>query len=425
MRLVGKLTGHGDYTYDKPGPWGKVGSEVGELLGGHFGGEPGRMIGKKLGSYAHYIGRIFGSGDYITSNGIIASNNLVMPDQAPTFGSGAGEVNIAHREYLFDVFSSGTSGAFQVLPLSINPGLSATFPWISRVVGATFQQYRINGMVFEFRSTSSELSTATNLGYVVMATDYDSADASFTSKAQMENTQFGVSCKPSKNMLHAIECARSQTAVSELYVRGGTVPAGSDSRLYDLGRFYIATGGVVATNVPLGELWVSYDITLFKPILQVPGYLTPTAIYPITLATAGAQPLLPAGAPVIDSIGLSFPTGGLSFTFPFTIPINSYWRVEWVAATNAGGESLIQVPTSFTGSNGLALFTGYPEASYWFPNPLPPGSNQAVAGTVSVLKYTGGGSPNTPPTVTFAAIVNPFTPFIAVTLTVSQLNGNI
>lgn len=130
-------------------------------------------------------------------------------------------------------------------------------------------------MVFEFRSMSADALNSTNtaLGSVVMCTDYDSADVPFSSKQQMENTEFGVSCKPSSNMIHAIECAPKVTTATELYVRARNIPAGTDIRLYDWGKFYIATSGFQGTNVNCGELWVSYDITLIKAIEQPPGYL--------------------------------------------------------------------------------------------------------------------------------------------------------
>jgi len=102
-----------------------------------------------------------------------------------------------------------------------------------------------------------------------MATDYDSLDANFTSKIQMEASEFAMSSMPGQGMMHPIECARRETALPVLYLRTNTVPAGSDQRLYDLGNFQIATSGIPNnTNAQtLGELWVSYDISLLKPVL--------------------------------------------------------------------------------------------------------------------------------------------------------------
>jgi len=82
----------------------------------------------------------------------------------------------------------------------------------------------------------------------------------------MENYEFANSAKPSETFIHPIECKRSLNPVSELYVRTGSIPANADQRLYDLGNFQIATGGNSGSGI-LGELWVTFEICLFKPKL--------------------------------------------------------------------------------------------------------------------------------------------------------------
>lgn len=325
---VGRLRGHGDYTYDKPGPWGRIGRSLGEHAGGMIGSSygmkgVGQALGSKLGSYAHYIGKIFGSGDYVTSAGQVKHNTLVNDSQIPSFGSSKNEVRLRHREFLGDIISSATIGAYNNQSFPINPGLMSSFPWLANVVGSTFQQYRINGMVFEYRSMSADALNSTNtaLGSVVMATDYDSKDAIFTSKQQMENSEFGVSCKPSSCMIHGIECARSQTSVSELYIRAFAVPSGADPRLYDMGNFQIATVGCQAASVNLGELWVSYDISVLKAIEQPPGYSSPLDDYTLTAvdATHSLGTSLSTNLGTVNQIGttLTQPAGTAYINFPY------------------------------------------------------------------------------------------------------------
>ena len=420
---IGRLRGHGAYTYDNPGPWGRIGSATGGMIGSALGtpyglGKPASMIGKKLGSYLHYIGKIFGSGDYVTSSAGVNSNILMHGNdshQIPSFGSGKQEVRIRHREYLGDILSSNVAGAFNLQSFALNPGLDASFPWLSQVCGATFQQYRINGMVFEFRSMSSDALNSTNtaLGSVVMATDYDSKDNAFSSKQQMENTMFGVSCKPSSCMLHAIECARSQTSVSELYIRASDVPSGADIRLYDLGRFSIATQGCQGTNVNLGELWVSYDISLIKQIEQPPGFLNNYANFSLA-GTDATKPLLVSNLVYSQPQFSNFP-GPLSInaantvlTLPLTLMPGSCYMMHFVikgvstasvtapTVTFAGGLS-----QDLTG-NGFSpklILQGSTPSSAWAPTP-PSTMNTC---TVSyIFCYVGGGTLAVPPTITFS-----------------------
>lgn len=425
---VGSMSGRGAYSYANPGPWGRYGRQLGALAGRAVGGPIGAALGGEAGSLAHYIGRIFGSGDYITNSDRVKYNVLVNESQVPQFGSNPNEVHIRHREYIGDIFSSGTANAFSIANFAINPGQFGTFQWLSQVCGATFQQYRINGMIFEFRSMSSDALNNVNtaLGSVIMATDYDSADVAFTNKSQMENTEFGVSCKPSVNMIHAIECARNQTSISEQYIRPGAVPAGADIRLYDLGRFSIATVGFQGTNVNCGELWVSYDVTLFKAIQTVPGVLIPTAHYVLDPAQVGTKPLaLLAGGTAFDTIGLTFNPNGLALSFPLNIPTNSKWIMCFDWSGNAGSAALATAldPTPSGGMVNLNVWGG--SHGVLNPSPTPPGANVRQVTTNVTFSYDGSGTPAVPPTLTFGAPATPLATYITCHVFITMANGSL
>lgn len=166
-----------------------------------------------------------------------------------------------------------------MLEMPINPGLPQTFPWLSQVADA-YEEYRIKGMVFQFKSTAGEYVTngggASNggLGTVIMATNYNSAvHPAFLDKKSMENYEFAQSAPPTKNMIHAIEAKGAGTPVKTLYLRTGDPATGTDPRLYDLGSFCIATQGMV-TDVgvaTIGELWVAYEVEFFKPKYRLGG----------------------------------------------------------------------------------------------------------------------------------------------------------
>jgi len=181
---------------------------------------------------------------------------------------------IRHREFVQDIIEpASNSGAFTLRSLSINAGNPILFPWLSNVA-ALFDQYRIKAMVFHFKPTSSMINNAAGagigMGVCVMMTDYDSADGAPSSKQQMEAYQFATSCAPYEEMIHPIECKRSQTTIPVLYVRTLEVPTGKDIRFYDLGKTYLATIGIPnnTSTQTIGELWVSYELELLKPILN-------------------------------------------------------------------------------------------------------------------------------------------------------------
>lgn len=405
-----------------------LGASLGTAIGGPAGGVLGGILGKGAGSI---LSKIMGHGDYVTSPMVVNSNSVMLSNQAPSFVQGKNDVRIKHREYLGDVISSATAGAFQIQSFALNPGLEATFPWLSQVCGATFQQYRINGMVFEFRSMSSDALNSTNtaLGSVVMATDYDSKDAVFTTKQQMENTMFGVSCKPSSSMLHAIECERSQTSVSELYIRPYDVPQGADIRLYDLARFSIATQGCQGTSVNLGELWVSYDISLFKQIEQPAGWLTNSAHYQLDVTSLSTAPIkLNLAQPYYDNIGLAVNSAGLVLTFPLSIQVGSVWSIFLQHTATAGGAAAV-TPVTLGSTGGLSggpkLINGGGSFGASWPSPSPGAANSRITGIQYYFTYLGGGTPASPPAITFTASATPFTAYQGGDLIVTQMFPNI
>ena len=209
--------------------------------------------------------------------------------EVPQFSSTKMTNVVSHREYIGDVFTGGIQPDDKTAPYSspftignvqvagsgevlgnggfkINVGVKDTFPWLYNLA-RNYEQYRVHGMVFEFKSLSADALNSTNtaLGSVIMATEYNAANPIFESKQQMENYEFAQSCKPSVSMMHAIECAPNLTSVSELYVRAGPIPLYQDPRLYDLGTFQIATCGMQAAQINIGELWCTYLVELIKP----------------------------------------------------------------------------------------------------------------------------------------------------------------
>lgn len=236
-------------------------------IGGTIAGPAGRSMGSAL-NRALYA--LTGFGDYqVQSNALLETNG-----PPAVINRGNKEFVVRHREFITDISSlagaANTPSGFGIQSFPINPGDAVTFPWLSTIADK-FEQYRIEGMVFEYKSMYSD-SVVTNqgaLGSIILATEYNAGAPAFSSKQAMENYQFAQSAKPSCSILHPIECARSQNVLSELYTRPGTVPAGEDVKTYDFGDFQIASVGVplgaAGAAVNMGELWVSYQIALIKP----------------------------------------------------------------------------------------------------------------------------------------------------------------
>jgi hypothetical protein len=242
----------------KATPFADAGAITGQRLGSMFNLPMLKGVGRWLGSG---IGTILGSGDYSVVGAAPTYNVLSNGNQVPKFASTKQTNIVCHREYLGDIF--GTAG-FNNTSYPLNPGVSTTFPWLSSIA-QNYQQYKFHGIIFEFRPLITDFVTNGAPGVVIMATNYNADFPVYTTKQEMENSEYAVSVKPTRDLMHGVECATNQTVLSELYIRSGVPPAGQDLRLYDLGNFQFATQANPVQD--LGELWVSYCVEFFKPVL--------------------------------------------------------------------------------------------------------------------------------------------------------------
>lgn len=263
-----------DGTFAKLG--GSAGGSLGSLAGaslGPSGASVGGTAGSKIGRYlGNGLSKIVGFGDYqVVENSLFKNGMAIPPGEAvPSFGVLGQATRVRHREYIMDIVVPATPSAFTNTSFQVNPGTSSSFPWLASLAN-NYQQYRFNGLVFEFKTLSSDITAGGALGSVIMASNYDVVNAAYSSKIDMENSQYAVSAKPSCSQIHTMECAPQSTANNLYYVRNHTNTgiAGQDNRFYDLANFQLATAGLPGSaGTVLGELWASYDISLYKPVIN-------------------------------------------------------------------------------------------------------------------------------------------------------------
>lgn len=223
-------------------------------------------IGMSLAGKA--ISRITGVGDYQVKSNSIETTGGSISGEVPHFGKENNSTRVRHREFVKDVAVPATPASFTNTAYVINPSNSDLFPWLSKFA-ENYQQYRVHGMVLIFKTTTSDYSASGGMGKVAMATNYNVRDSSYANMIELENAEFSVSGKPSMSRVHPIECASNNGLPLVRYVRDTQYDAsGGDDRLYDVGKFQFATQGLPGTaNTIIGELWVSYDIEFYKPIV--------------------------------------------------------------------------------------------------------------------------------------------------------------
>lgn len=253
-----------------------IGRSIGEMVGGMIP-VAGPIAEKALGwlgdKLEDGIGSLFGFGEYkVENNSLMEGGGNVIPEGgrppmvSNAFKHDGSAVVIRHQEPLGDIITSANVGEFKIQNFFIQPGLATSFPWLASMA-QNFQQYRILGMLFEFRSMAADAISGTNiaLGTVTMATNYNASAGNYLNKKDMQNSEYATSTKPSLSVFHPIECDPKVSAEEVLYIRNAGVPDGDDQRLYDWGNFQIATSGFQGSSVTIGELWVTYEVALIKP----------------------------------------------------------------------------------------------------------------------------------------------------------------
>lgn len=231
------------------------------------GGSPFSGIAGALGGWVgDKVGTALGLGEYkVQQNSIIGEG--VTP---PYMHNDDDMIIVRHREYLGDVYSSATPGAFSVTNYPINPGLAVSFPWCS-ISAVAYREWKPLGMLYEFKSNTGFVSNASSpaVGMVIMATDYNAFDTNpFANKLEMENNMYTTSAKSTESFYHPIECKSERNVLGKFFLRSGSIPDNQPPQLYDLGTFSIASVGQPTANQNLGELWCTVEIGLSKATLQ-------------------------------------------------------------------------------------------------------------------------------------------------------------
>lgn len=296
-----------------------------------------------------------GLGDYtIQGNSLIAggtSDNSSMQ----IVSISARELRVKYREYIGDVFTHPTvAGEFYQQNYAINPGLVDNFPWFAPIA-QQYQQWEPNGIIWEFKSTSGDITNDQALGKIIFATDYNTSTlgTSFTNQQEMLAEAYAQEGIPSRNMFHGLECDPSERSRRLYFIRSGAL-VNEDLADYDLGQTTVATVGGPAANTNLGSLYIHYDVSLYKNTLnngvpdksQIVRYwtsdasVTTTNLFGLDRSLARCNQTHVNGsarAGVLDE-DFTINDGGTSIKFPRWAYVGSVWKFTYfcVGSSTAG-----------------------------------------------------------------------------------------
>lgn len=248
------------------------------------------------------------------SNGAFVALASVQRTGAPkVVRSDAHSRRIVHREL---VGSVAGSVAFETTRYVLNPGMAATFPWLS-TQAAGWEQYTFHRLKFEY-VTRTATST---VGSVILSPEYDPTDPAPTTEAIAAAAMDAVEDATWKN----ITCDLTPYAMFPLgprkFIRA-TMTAG-DLRTFDAGNLFLGTVEETGTAA-IGKLWVEYDVELYIPQLHPqPTQASSTSFFTTsgnqTYATGVAAVYQNWAAATADGLHLGAPTVGV-----WTLPAGAY-----------------------------------------------------------------------------------------------------
>jgi hypothetical protein len=231
---------------------------------------------------------------------------------------------IRHRELIASVTGSV---AFTVAStLAINPGIAASFPWLS-VEAQGWERYRFNRLSYCYYTR-----TGSNVpGSVILAPDYDAADAAPSSEQVASAFQDTAEDAPWKDIVCRLKPESMHPRQGENFIRTTALAANLDIKTYDAGNLFVCT--IDGTAVPWGKLWVEYDVEFFTPQLPSAGAVT-IAGGLVTGANTMTQANPFGIVPVVDTqaVGLAMSAASvLSFSQLGTYLLS--WRVAGTVIT--------------------------------------------------------------------------------------------
>lgn len=361
---------------------------------------------KGRGFYGSGRGFYRGRGAYeeVIANQLVAGTN-VRPATLTSAGDETGEIVISKREYLTDIFSTGST-AFYLESFGVNPGLSGVFPFLSQIA-TNYTNYEFIQLLFEYVPVVSQSSTTGAMGTIILACNGNAAASAFASKVEMNEYDGSISGRVCDKMVLGVECDPRKLGLQPtLYVRAGAVQSGQDIKTYDLGLFQIGLSGVSTAAFPagtqLGEVWVHYRIKLRKPRLyDALGFNTPRDIF--YSSGTGSTAALPFGTAPSKSINnviggrLSKATSTI-----YTLPDNfTGYIAVWVYLTGAAITVTGDIISSTGGVIGVndLVNNGAPSSSdqvtstagtssvkhFFVPLATAPSANTIVLTNISVL----------------------------------------
>lgn len=270
------------------------------------------------------------------------------------FQNDMNSTRVRKAEFLQNI--TGTTLWTLLTTIATNPGLAASFPWLSNMAQG-WERYTFKRLCYHYITRTG----MTTPGSFLLAPDFDASDSPPSSEQIMSDYTDADECPPfadpeDGHYRFEIDCKKLHRVQKELYVRTGALAANQDVKLYDGANIYCST--VDGTAVSWGKLWVEYEVEFYQPqipsggfagsgvLLGAGGSLAAATPFGALPTSSGSYALNAAATNVISMTGLSI-------------------GQEYAAYVNIGGTviSALSMAVTTGGTLKTGLFGGFPAAA--------------------------------------------------------------
>lgn len=257
---------------------------------------------------------------------------------------------ITNREMISGSIPGSTSFTIQN-NLSLNPGLAATFPWLSTQAGS-YEQYRFLKLEFEY----VPIAPTSKQGDIVMCADYDPINPAPTSEIQAVDHDGAIIDSIWKHTVSRLPARELHAVGPRKYIR--TTVVHGDLKSYDAGKMFVCTNNET-DNTVIGKLFVSYVVELYTPTIAPTSYTLASAT--TAIGNIIAQNLITGGSYNLDpnyvfsdvfNVVIAGSAGFKTITMPY-----GFYRVEYGATFKNTAAELFTASLTLT-VNGVAVLAG-------------------------------------------------------------------
>jgi hypothetical protein len=282
---------------------------------------------------------------------VALARQRVNTNRPANIRSNGAATRVRHREFVADV--AGVV-AFGTQSYAVNPGVAATFPWLSTLADR-YESYKFHKLHFIYETTKSASTDGSVQGLI----DFDAADAAPTTKALFMGHANAVRAAVWQEFVFDARARDLHKFASERYVRSAAPAANLDIKTYDVGNFFIGVAGCADTSA-IGELYVEYDVEFTTPQLNPAVAIAaaePLTQFLVQYGVRAATDVL-GSAPV--SYGASYCTAATN-TLTFTVAGDYLVEVSAAYGTsilgNSGGTATVSFSGTPQGNTQLGVIT--------------------------------------------------------------------